>query len=210
MLHYDILDNKAAVQGPALDLEIEGRSLFIFGPENKIRIFANILYSHRYFERFILILILISTVTLAFDSPMVDPLGTQTTVLGYIDSIMSSFFYCECIIKIIALGFVMCGKKSYIRDTWNILDFTIVMSALISMIANDDSLKAIKSLRVLRVLRPLRLLNKNRGLKLAITSLFNSLPAIVNLLLIMFFFVFLIGILSMTLFAGTMFYCLTD
>ena len=84
------------------------------------------------------------------------------------------------------------------------------MSALISMIANDDSLKAIKSLRVLRVLRPLRLLNKNRGLKLAITSLFNSLPAIINLLLIMFFFVYLLGILSMTLFAGTMFYCLTD
>jgi len=141
---------------------------------------------------------------------MVDPNSTQTTVLGYIDSIMSSFFYCECIIKIIALGFAMCGKQSYIRDTWNILDFTIVMSALISMIANDDSLKAIKSLRVLRVLRPLRLLNKNRGLKLAITSLFNSLPAIMNLLLIMFFFVFLLGILSMTLFAGGMYYCVVD
>ena len=196
--------------GPVGDIDIQGRSLFIFGPENKIRIFANILFSHRYFDRFILALIMISTVTLAFDSPMVDPFGTQTTVLGYIDTIMSSFFYCECIIKIIALGFVMCGKTSYIRDTWNILDFTIVMSALISMIANDDSLKAIKSLRVLRVLRPLRLLNKNRGLKLAITSLFNSLPAIVNLLLIMFFFVFLLGILSMTLFAGTMFFCLTD
>jgi len=153
---------------------------------------------------------MISTVTLAFDSPMVDPNSTQTTVLGYIDSIMSSFFYCECIIKIIALGFAMCGKQSYIRDTWNILDFTIVMSALISMIANDDSLKAIKSLRVLRVLRPLRLLNKNRGLKLAITSLFNSLPAIMNLLLIMFFFVFLLGILSMTLFAGGMYYCVVD
>jgi voltage-dependent calcium channel L type alpha-1D len=153
---------------------------------------------------------MISTVTLAFDSPMVDPNSTQTTVLGYIDSIMSSFFYCECIIKIIALGFAMCGKQSYIRDTWNILDFTIVMSALVSMIANDDSLKAIKSLRVLRVLRPLRLLNKNRGLKLAITSLFNSLPAIMNLLLIMFFFVFLLGILSMTLFAGSMYYCVID
>jgi len=120
---------------------------------------------------------------------------------------MSSFFYCECIIKVIALGFAACGKKSYIRDPWNILDFTIVLSALISMIANNDSLKAIKSLRVLRVLRPLRLLNKNRGLKLAITSLFNSLPAILNLLLIMFFFIFLLGILSMTLFAGGLYSC---
>jgi len=120
---------------------------------------------------------------------------------------MSAFFYCEAIIKIIALGFVANGKKSYIREAWNILDFTIVMSALISMIVNDDKLKAIKTLRVLRVLRPLRLLNKNRGLKLAITSLFNSLPAISNLLLIMFFFVFLLGILSMTLFNGGMYYC---
>lgn len=153
---------------------------------------------------------MISTITLAFDSPMVDPLGQQTIILGYIDFVMSAFFYCEALIKIVALGFVACGPNSYIRSPWNMLDFTIVMSALVSQIFNDDSLKAIKSLRVLRVLRPLRLLNKNRGLKLAITSLFNSLPSIVNLLLIVFFFVFLLGILTMTLFAGQMFGCVWD
>jgi hypothetical protein len=64
------------ILGPVGDIEIQGRSLFIFGPENKIRIFANILFSHRYFDRFILVLIMISTITLAFDSPMVDPFGT--------------------------------------------------------------------------------------------------------------------------------------
>ena len=120
---------------------------------------------------------------------------------------MSSFFYCECISKIIALGFAACGKTSYIRNPWNILDFTIVSSALISMVFSGVNLKSLKTLRVLRVLRPLRLLNKNRGLKLAIQSLFNSIPNIVNLLFVMWFFMFLMSILGMTFFNGSMWIC---
>jgi hypothetical protein len=123
---------------------------------------------------------------------------------------MSSFFFCECITKLIALGFIGCGSKSYIRNPWNILDFIIVVSSLASMIFVNIDLKAIKSLRILRVLRPLRIVAKNRGLKLAITSLFNSLPNIANLLLIVVFFIFLLSILCMTLFSGKFFYCATD
>jgi hypothetical protein len=78
------------------------------------------------------------------------------------------------------------------------------------MIFVKVDLKAIKSLRILRVLRPLRIVAKNRGLKLAITSLFNSLPNIANLLLIVVFFIFLLSILCMTLFSGKFFYCATD
>lgn len=59
----------------------------------------------------------------------------------------------------------------------------------------------------MRVLRPLRLLSKNRGLKLAISALFNSLPNIVNLLLIVMFFIFMMAILCCTLFAGQFWYC---
>jgi len=184
-----------------------GYALFIFGPENRIRIFANLIYSHPYFDRFILSLIGISTLTLAFESPLDDPKGTKVKVLEYIDYVMSSFFFCECITKLVALGFVGCGPKSYIRNPWNILDFTIVCSAFISMVFSNINLKAIKSLRILRVLRPLRLVSKNRGLKLAITSLFNSLPNIANLLLIVVFFIFLLSILCMTLFSGKFYYC---
>jgi voltage-dependent calcium channel R type alpha-1E len=132
------------------------------------------------------------------------------TVLTYIDYVMSSFFFCECITKLIALGFVGCGPNSYIRNPWNILDFTIVVSSLASMIFVNVDLKAIKSLRILRVLRPLRIVAKNRGLKLAITSLFNSLPNIANLLLIVVFFIFLLAILCMTLFSGKFYSCATD
>lgn len=212
-MHYENLtkgDKKAVTAEFALKDRLIGSSLCIFGPDNRIRIFAHMIYSHPFFDRFILILIGISTLTLAFESPLDNPKGFKVTILTYIDYVMSSFFFCECITKLIALGFIACGNNSYIRNPWNILDFTIVCSALLSMVFVNVDLKAIKSLRILRVLRPLRIVAKNRGLKLAITSLFNSLPNIFNLLLIVVFFIFLLSILCMTLFSGQFFACTTD
>jgi hypothetical protein len=56
------------------------------------------------------------------------------------------------------------------------------MSALFGLNPNaTKSLKSLKTLRILRVLRPLKLASKNKGLKVAITALFKSLPAIGNL-----------------------------
>ena len=115
---------------------------------------------------------------------------------------MTGFFVCEMITKVAAYGFAFCGKNSYIKSPWNILDFVIVVSAIASIIFIDVDLGFIKSLRVLRVLRPLRLIAKNKGLKLAVITIFRSLPPIFNLLLIMWFCLFLISILSLTLFAG--------
>ena len=39
-------------------------------------------------------------------------------------------FYIECIFKIIALGFAM-DEGSYLRDSWNKLDFFIVVTTAI-------------------------------------------------------------------------------
>lgn len=207
-MHYENLtksDAKSTNMEFMLKDRLVGKALCVFGPDNRIRIFANMIYTHPFFDRFILALIGISTLTLAFETPLDNPKGFKVTILTYIDYVMSSFFFCECLTKLIALGFIACGPNSYIRNPWNILDFTIVLSALISMIFVNVDLKAIKSLRILRVLRPLRIVAKNRGLKLAITSLFNSLPNIVNLLLIVVFFIFLLSILCMTLFSGQFF-----
>lgn len=123
---------------------------------------------------------------------------------------MTGFFVCEMMTKMCAFGFAFCGPHSYIRSPWNMLDFTIVMSALASIVFSSINLGFIKSLRVLRVLRPLRLIAKNKGLKLAVITIFRSFPPIFNLLLIMWFCIFLISILSTTLFAGQFQSCYTQ
>lgn len=138
---------------------------------------------------------------------MEDPDSSKSYALAVIDNVMTGFFICEMITHIIARGFAFCGKNSYIRESSNILDFIIVVSAFLGVVSNGISLGFIKSLRVLRVLRPLRVISKHKGLKLAISALINSLPSIGNLLLIVWFFLFLLAILDCTLFAGAFWSC---
>lgn len=103
-------------------------------------------------------------------------------VLEKIDLFMTVVFTFEAIVKIIALGFAFTGKTSYIRNPWNILDFVIVVSALLGAIAGDAiKISFIKSLRILKVLRPLRIIAKRPALKIAIISLGKSIPNIVRL-----------------------------
>ena len=109
---------------------------------------------------------------------------------------MTIVFTFEMVVKIIASGFCFAGKDSYIREPWNVLDFLIVGSALLGIIAGDAiNVSFLKALRILKVLRPLRLIGNVGGLKIAIISLGRSIPNIVRLQAIVLFFVFLFAIL---------------
>ena len=84
----------------------------------------------------------------------------RNRVLNQIDYIFSAVFIFEAMLKIITNGFVL-GKKTYLRDPWNVIDFLIVLAAFIDFLlvilnVETESLSALKSIRVLRVLRPLK------------------------------------------------------
>ena len=121
---------------------------------------------------------------------------------------MTTLFSIESLMKIIALGFVINGPKSYMRDMWNVLDFIIVVSSLISLspdIIGDVSF--FKAFRFVRILRPLRSIKRHKGLKLSVVSLINSVPGIARLFMVVTFFIFIIAILMTTIFSGTFFRC---
>jgi hypothetical protein len=44
-------------------------------------------------------------------------------------------FTLEAMIKILAVGFA-CGHKAYLKESWNILDFIIVIAGLIEFTLN--------------------------------------------------------------------------
>ena len=72
------------------------------------------------------------------------------------------------------------------------------------------NIQFIKVIRMLRVLRPLRMISRNEGLKLAVLSLINAIPSIINALVIALLFFILFGIFGTSYFKGKFFYCLTD
>jgi len=197
---------KAVVLAP-----LTGTSLFCLGPQNSFRLAVRRFVENKWFQNIILFLIIVSTVTLALDTPLDDPNGQKLVILEKIDYFMTAAFTLEAMVKIIASGFMFAGKKSYIREAWNILDFLIVASALLGAFAGDSiNVSFIKALRILKILRPLRIIARNKGLKVAIVSLGRSIPNIVRLQVIVIFFVFLFSVLQTTLFSGAMDRCNMD
>jgi hypothetical protein len=112
------------------------------------------------------------------------------------------------VLKIMVFGFCLNGPESYIRNSWNVMDFFIVAFSLVSLFAQDVNLGFIKILRMLRVFRPLRMISRNEGLKLAVLSLINAMPGVLNVLIISFLFFMLFGILGVNYFKGTFFSCI--
>lgn len=60
------------------------------------------------------------------------------------------------------------GIKSYFRNSWNILDFLIVVVSILGTVLDlfgVDNIPAFKSMRTLRALRPLKALSRFEGIR---------------------------------------------
>jgi hypothetical protein len=105
-----------------------------------------------WFDRFILIVILVNCLFLAMDKEV----DAVTNNIETIDFVFLLIYSWEMTMKIIAMGFVM-RMHSYLRDSWNCLDFVVVMLGWFTKFVDAGDISAIK---VLRLLRPLRTLNQ--------------------------------------------------
>jgi len=103
------------------------------------------------------------------------------------------------VLKICGMGFVL-NKGAYLRDSWNILDFVIVISGYFSMIFSDGANLSV--LRSFRVLRPLRSISAIQGLRLIVSSLMASIPLLRDTILVLCFFFIIFAIAGTQLFSG--------
>jgi hypothetical protein len=129
-------------------------------------------------------------------------------LLFKIDVTLTCIFTLEAVMKIVAFGFVMNGELSYIRNPANVIDFLVVIVSILSIIVHGSvDLGVLKVFRLLRILRPLRMISKNEGLKLSILSLFESMPQILNVILVSFLFFLIFGIIGVNYLKGQYYYC---
>jgi hypothetical protein len=111
--------------------------------------------------------------------------------------------------KLLALGLIM-DEGSYLRDSWNMMDFFIVISSIFDMALEGQDLAALKILRMLRTLRPLRFLTHNVGLKLIVNALIGSIGGISNVLMVVAIVFLIFAILFVNFYSGKFFYCSLD
>ena len=162
---------------------------------------AQLVVMHKLFETISMTVIIVNSLFLAMDDPLRDPSETP----AYLTIGNSVFQYCytvEMFFKVVALGFIM-NRGSYIRDPWNILDFTIISSGYIGMLLEGSGVN-LSVLRSFRVIRPLRTISSIQGLRIIVTSLMNAMPLLRDSLLVLLFFFIIFAIAGTQLFTGVM------
>jgi hypothetical protein len=192
--------------------ELMKKSCFIFSPKCRRGMFK--VSISRVFEGTVFLAIVASIIMLILEN--------QFDVAHYwwwfmMDIILAVVFVWESVTKIIAYGFIS-TEAAYMRDTWNVLDFVIVLCAISNISATialgnvgketDDtdaaqkSLKVVVTLRALKVLRTLRLVRRVPGMRLVVAAFMSAFGPAIQVMLLFLLLMGVFAILGAGIFGG--------
>ncbi|CAK6964895.1 voltage-dependent T-type calcium channel subunit alpha-1I-like [Scomber scombrus] len=154
-----------------------------------------------WFERISIMVILLNCVTLGMYQPCenIDCTSDRCQILQAFDAFIYIFFALEMVVKMVALGIF--GRRCYLGDTWNRLDFFIVMAGMVEYSLDLQNIN-LSAIRTVRVLRPLKAINRVPSMRILVNLLLDTLPMLGNVLLLCFFVFFIFGIIGVQLWAG--------
>uniref|UniRef100_A0A8C7HUU5 Voltage-dependent L-type calcium channel subunit alpha n=1 Tax=Oncorhynchus kisutch TaxID=8019 RepID=A0A8C7HUU5_ONCKI len=178
----------------------ETYSFFIFGPENKFRKLCHRIVNATPFTNFILLFILLSSISLAAEDP-IDPKSFRNKVLKLLYVITQVFP-----LQMTVYGAFL-HPGSFCRNSFNMLDLLVVGVSLLSMGMESSAISVVKILRVLRVLRPLRAINRAKGLKHVVQCVFVAIKTIGNIVLVTMLLDFIFSCIGVQLFKGKFYTC---
>jgi hypothetical protein len=195
---------RARLEEQNKDDTLTGKSLLMFPSSGKFRKILFTIVTDKKFDTFVVLVILLSSLELAMNGPLLDPKSDYLKTLSKIDLGTTIIFIAECLMKIVTFGFIFNGKNSYLRKPWNVLDFIIVILSIISQSSLSNDFKVIKVLRILR------LISRHQGLKVAVRALYYALPNILNVTVIMLIFFLIFGVIGVSQFKGKFYFCAED
>ena len=154
---------------------------------------------HPIFDSISIAVIIANTMTLTMEDPTSNE---QSPFFELSDYVFQGLYTIEMFFKICGMGFI-CSKGSYLRDSWNILDFIIVVSGYVGYILGGAGVD-LGVLRSFRVLRPLRTISGIEGLRIIVSALVSSLPLLRDTILVLLFFFIIFAIAGVQMFGGVL------
>lgn len=167
-------------------------------PEDSFQLFAYQLSNHKYFEYFISMCIVASTVQLSLMSYQVPQ--SVIRILDTVSLSLTTIYNLEAFLKLSANG------MSYFSELWNRFDFFIVIIADISILGelffsdNVTLINILTIIKALRILRILRLIRFSRNLRVLVDSLLVILPSLANVGALIALLLFIYAIIGMHVF----------
>ncbi|KAJ9445826.1 Sodium channel protein 60E [Diplonema papillatum] len=153
-----------------------------------------------------LVLILLNCVFLAMEDPTDSSKESNNLnrTIWYAEVFFTVLFTAEMLLRIAAQGFLT-TRLAYLKDSWNCLDFVIVLAGICSLVVDmftPSSGAAVSCLRSFRLFKPLRAVTKVREVQIIVNSLLQSLPQLIDVLLLYSLFLLIMGIVSVQIWKG--------
>jgi hypothetical protein len=174
------------------------RSLFIFDLYGPVRQHGLWIVEWKWFDRFILFLILFSSTLLALNDSR-HPDAAINQFAEACDPVLTVFFTVECLLKILAWGFCL-NKNSYLRSAWNWLDLIVVLTGLIGLLPSVGL--NLRFLLVFKVLRPLRSLTVMPQMRLLVNTVLLSIKRLGQFCIMVVFLFSVFSIVGLNFWAG--------
>ncbi|XP_065811379.1 calcium channel, voltage-dependent, P/Q type, alpha 1A subunit, b isoform X10 [Labrus bergylta] len=151
------------------------------------------------FEWMILTTIIANCIVLALEQHLPD--GDKTPLSERLEDTEPYFIAIFCFesgIKILALGFAL-HKGSYLRNGWNVMDFVVVLTGILSSLGSQFDLK---TLRAVRVLRPLKLVSGIPSLQVVLKSIMKAMIPLLQIGLLLFVAILMFAIIGLEFYMG--------
>eukprot|EP01062_Namystynia_karyoxenos_P062288 TRINITY_DN5519_c0_g1_i1.p1 TRINITY_DN5519_c0_g1~~TRINITY_DN5519_c0_g1_i1.p1 ORF type:complete len:2175 (+),score=490.22 TRINITY_DN5519_c0_g1_i1:67-6525(+) len=197
---------------------LHGNSMFVFGPENALRLQAAKIVYHPCFDNAVWAIVALNSALMSLDGPWRDGYTNLSSALDVLELCFVGLFVAEAALKILVLRFLpssafRCGKRGegarpaslplaerpYLSSRWNRLDFFVCLTAVIGLF--------VPFFRVFRAFRTLRIVLRYQNVKVVLVAIISALPSLVGILLLSLFIFVIFGILGVQLFKGSYYYC---
>ncbi|MEE2689226.1 MAG: ion transporter [Pseudomonadota bacterium] len=155
------------------------------------RVRARRFVDSNFFQRFILIIIMLNAVVLGLETSTA-AMEAYGSWLIALDTLALSIFIAEILLKLYAM------RLRYFRDPWNIFDFIIIAIALLPVS------EGFSVLRALRVLRAFRLISMVPKMRLVVQAFLKAIPGMGSIMLLMMLVFYVFSVMATKLF-GTVF-----
>ncbi|KAL6111172.1 cacna1a [Pungitius sinensis] len=147
----------------------------------------------------ILTTIIANCIVLALEQHLPD--GDKTPLSERLEETEPYFIAIFCFesgIKILALGFAL-HKGSYLRNGWNVMDFVVVLTGILSSVGSQLDLR---TLRAVRVLRPLKLVSGIPSLQVVLKSIMKAMIPLLQIGLLLFVAILMFAIIGLEFYMG--------
>lgn len=146
--------------------------------------------SSRWFQCFIITVILLNAVTLGLETSD-SIMAKYGPILNVLDRIAITIFVVEMAMKLTA------WRKSFFRSGWNVFDLTIVVVSLMPMIS------IFSVLRIFRVFRVFRLMSLVPQMRRVVSSLFRAIPGMASIIAVLLVVFYAAAVMATQIFGHT-------